>query len=200
MSFRSVASPPPSYSMQWNLPKAASRVSVLASFCELFILPCFFMETRSFYDSVLLALSLCLPSLLFFVTAPPSLLSGRQDGRDGQLACTEHYLPGPALVLGHSETRFAPYNDPAGWPFQPHLRWGNWGTNCKRQRLAQDWEATWCAVKSSSGARLAQLKSGLHCSPAAWQPSLSPGFFIGMIRVCPTALEWASQLFVMHLE
>ena len=79
------ASPAPSHFVQWNRPKVASRVSVLHHFVNYFTLPCFFMETRSSSDYILLTLFLCLPSSLFFITSPPSRPFWKA-GREGSSA------------------------------------------------------------------------------------------------------------------
>lgn len=101
-----------------------------------------------------------------------------------------NYMPGTVLVLSHSELLFAPHND--------LLKCCHANLICDEETEARvvsgrAWtgtgKAAWCAVKSRSGARLSGLESGLHCSPAVWHPSLSPGFFLGMVIVYLTGLE-----------
>lgn len=78
-----------------------------------------------------------------------------------------NYTPGTVLALSHSELLFAAHND--------LLKCCHVNLICDEETEARivsggAWtgtgKASWCAVKSRSGARLSGLESGLHCSPA----------------------------------
>ena len=123
----------------------APCAAMMESFCGLCTLPCFFLKIMSSSDYILSAFFLHLPSLPFFVTSPlsPLFLEGRTEGLVIRPALGTKYVPGPAFILSHSEILFPPHNNHVEMlPFQPYLRWGNWGTNRKWQSLDGDWQGS----------------------------------------------------------